>query len=267
MNDKIIVDPVELHDEKIKVDEIENNIIVLNNNIIDDLKNNLTLYNISYYINNEILNDKFDDNVEFIIDDEIFIDVENDIEFIKNLSVLSCINYFKGSIINNDVIDKIRYYTYLRFININNEFVKNLIYDKNKNKYSIYKINELIEINVNYNIINLIYKLLNENDIEIDDVEIDDDVEIINEFLIDQYDIIDDVLLIHYNNNIVDNYNMIINCISIYDENEIIYDIDELFDIDNRLCHYINYDMIIDDLIIDGYYYEFKNYYIHNGYF
>ena len=230
--------------------------------------------NISSIDNNKI--EFVDDVDEFYIDeifDElnigfeyIFIDVENDDEFVDNIIILCIINhYIKGIELN----DEFEFELYKRFINIDDVEIINRI--NNKDNLSYWNFYRFVNNHINYNFINFIYNLLNDNDININPIfenyELNEnDVDLKNRFIIENY-CIDDILKINNNNNYVENYNELIECIYIYDKNDVYYDIDELFEINDRLTYYVDYDKIIDDLIIENYYYEFENVYIHNCYF
>jgi len=269
IENEFINNKIELTIENNEIEIVEN-VDELNNKKIDDLKINIDLYYLSSNSNNDIVNEIFEN--EFIeINDEILIDINDDLEFIENVIIISIVNKFKSIINYDEIIDKLNYYIYDRFINVNDEFVKNVLTNKkhdDKYNYDYYEFKDRIIINryVNYNIISLIKCILENNDLFVDPLN-EYEYIIENKFLIENYDIIDDILLIYYDENIIDNYNNIIECIYVYEYDDIIDDINEIFEINDRLKDYINYDDIIDDLIIDEYYYEFDNYYIHNSYF
>ena len=244
----------------------------LNNESIENLKKFVEIENSIEY-NKNIVADIFDvDDVEFEIDDEIFVDVKNDNEFIENVVAICILNRITGGSINiYDIeFDDILYH---RFININSYEIRNKILNTSNNDKKFFYYHQFIDKYYNKNLINFIYELLNIYDIFIADIYenyesiYENDVAIKNKFLIDEYYIIDDIFYHDNKKSYPDNYNELIECIYIYDYDDVIYDIDELFEINDNLSYYVDYDKIIDDLIADNYYYEFENYYIHNCYF
>lgn len=241
------------------------NIEILKNKYGFDMDSIVNYNNTKIFKNYDVFDVGFDD-IEFEIDNEIFVDVENDDEFVDNIIILCIINhYIKGIELN----DEFEFELYKRFINIDDVEIINRI--NNKDNLSYWNFYKFVNNHINYNFINFIYNLLNDNDIYINSIfenyELNEnDVDLKNRFIIENY-CIDDILKINNNNNYVENYNELIECIYIYDKNDVYYDIDELFEINDRLTYYVDYDKIIDDLIIENYYYEFENVYIHNCYF
>lgn len=187
---------------------------------------------------NKIINSIIKNDVEIeIVDPENF----NDVEFLKLINLLHHIKIFKPE------------------IKIDDEFVVNELYKRYDN-----------------NINNLI-KLYIDPEIEIDDeFVVNDNIQIknlyINETLflyefIEYYEKFD-------NNDYYENfYYELIDHIYIYNkfDDDVYYLIDEILNIPENVTNYINYDEIIDDLIIDNYFYEIEYnnifYLIDNSYY
>lgn len=255
-------------DENNNVENIVENSIELNNELIDELKNILNLnYNI-IQSNKDIINDVFDDDVKIIINDEIFVDV-NDDEFIDNIFVICIINDIKGSLNVDEIVDKLNYYIYHRFI-IYHDY-HNFIHQYNikDNKYN--KNNDNFYYNsFNYNIMNYLYIYLLSSNIYLN-YEFNDyqsiynfyDINDINKFLIYEFD--NDVFDHDIKKSYVENYNELIDNITVFDDVDEFIDneIDEIFEINNNLKPYINYDDIIYDIVDNYVYYEYKGKYFY----
>lgn len=207
----------------------------------------------------------------------------------KNINNLnSCLNFKHdrnktiNKIINSIVknVDEIEIVDPEKFNDV--EFLKllNLIVYIKKH-YEIEIDDEFIvdELNKRFNDnLNNLIKLFVNPEIEIDDElfdDVDDDIIIKNLYIIETlslyrfieyYDKFDNK---YYNNF----YDELIDYLYVYDkfDDDINYDIVEIFQIPENITNYINYDDIIYDLIVDGYYdeIEFNNitYLIHNNYY
>ena len=253
----------------------------LNYKNVEYLKNNIDIFDIIGSSNKNIINDLFNDDDEFVVNDEIFVDVDDD-EFIENIYLLCIINNFKGSInINDDVDEILKYELYNRFnkFNYNSSFIIidyfNNLNDDDKKYYYVYN-KPIINNCCNIELMNFIYNLLNSYDIFIDNYyyNIDDiDVDIKNLFLIDTYDI-DDIFKHDNKLNYIKNYNELFECIVIYDDVDVFIDeyIDEfvLNECNEFIKPYIDkyelYNDIIDDYIYDEYD-VFNNTYVINQYY
>lgn len=258
---------------------------ILNYENVENLKRNIDIFDINRS-NKEIINDLFDDDVEFEIND---IDVE-----LKNIEI---------EILKDDelIINYLNKYHYKRFNNIYD--LNNYIYDEIDELINIKKDNYIIDLlliictinnykgSINENVydklndelikrfnksfINYLYQYCLYYDIFLNDKfeyyddEINYDDIFINTFLIYEYDYFIDQQLYHnkkysYENNYVD----IIDNITIYHDK---YDFIECFidnyDIDDFLKSYIDDDKLYDDLIDEYNIYEYENKIIELYYF
>lgn len=249
--------------------------IELNNNKMNELKLLLDLSYIESNNNKKVINDLFDDHDEFEINDEIFIDLENDDEFINNIIVLCIISYFKESLcLNDDLDDDINYYLYKRFI-IYHDYNFYIHQIQLKGKYYDDFNKKFVYNSYNYNIMNFIYSLLDIYNIYINDSYLsyeniyDNYIDIKNKFILNEYSL-DDILKHDHDDSYIENYYELIDCITIYhDKYDLIDEINDLYlyNIDDNIKRYFDYDEFIDDLIDDYTYFEFDDIYIHQGYF
>ena len=258
----------------------------LNYKNVEYLKNNINIFDIGSS-NKDIINDIFDDDVEFEIND---IDDE-----LNKLSI---------EILKNDelIVDKLNHYHFKRFDNkydlnnyINDEIDElidikkdNYIIDLlliictinnykgsiNENVYN--KLNDELIKRFNKSFINYLYQYCLYYDIFLNDefenydnnYSYYDDI-FINKFLIYDYDIYIDQQFNHdknksYENNYID----IVENVTIYnDKYDVVDNIIECYDVDEFIKNYIDYDELYDDLLYDNSYYEFENKIIELYYF
>ena len=173
MNEKNIIDPVELHDEKIKIDDIVENIIdpiddvveILNNYYdVELIDNYIYLYDINEFEINEIENELFNNLIEFKIVEkninELIVVVDpitekNNIEcydeFINYINELKLIDKYDINNIKFNIDDDVEFDDVLLLDNFKKVFENTL----NNNNIELYdNIDELIDDYYYYDVFN-----------------------------------------------------------------------------------------------------------------